>query len=156
MPPEVLWTVPEAGMPSFADLGLPEPVLRALAAGGFTAPFPIQAATLPDALAGRDLLGRGQTGSGKTLAFGLALLSRMAGARSGPAQPRGLVLVPTRELAQQVSDALDPYARVLGLTTAVVVGGLSFSRQAAELQRGVDLLVATPGRLADHLDQRTC
>ena len=82
LPAEVLWAVPAAGMPSFAALGLPEPVLRTLAAEGFTAPFPIQAATLPDTLAGRDLLGRGQTGSGKTLAFGLALLSRLAG---GPA-----------------------------------------------------------------------
>src|SRR6185312_10218618 len=110
-------------MPSFAALGLPEPLLRALAANGFTDPFPIQAATLPDALAGRDLLGRAQTGSGKTLAFGLALLSRMAGSRSRPSQPRGLVLVPTRELAQQVVDALDPYAKALGLTNAVVVSG---------------------------------
>ena len=87
MPPEVLWTVPETGMPSFAELGLPEPVLRALTAGGFTAPFPIQAATLPETLAGRDLLGRGQTGSGKTLAFGLALLARLAGGRPQPAAP---------------------------------------------------------------------
>jgi superfamily II DNA/RNA helicase len=166
MPAEVLWTVPESGMPSFADLGLPEPVLRALEAGGFTAPFPIQAATLPETLAGRDLLGRGQTGSGKTLAFGLALLSRLAGglartgvARTGlaqPRRPRGLVLVPTRELAQQVVDALSPYAEALGLTATAVVGGLSFHRQAAELQRGVDLLVATPGRLTDHTGQRTC
>ena len=94
MPPEVLWTVPETGMPSFAELGLPAPVLRALAAGGFTAPFPIQAATLPETLAGRDLLGRGQTGSGKTLAFGLALLARLDGGRAQPRRPRGLVLVP--------------------------------------------------------------
>ncbi|WP_345608047.1 DEAD/DEAH box helicase [Pseudonocardia adelaidensis] len=146
-------------MPSFAELGLPEPVVRALAAGGFTQPFPIQAATLPDTLAGRDLLGRGQTGSGKTLAFGLALLSRLAELRAGrprPRQPRGLVLVPTRELAQQVEDALAPYARALGLSTAVVVGGLSFNRQASELARGVDLVVATPGRLTDHTNQRTC
>ncbi|WP_214402870.1 DEAD/DEAH box helicase [Pseudonocardia lacus] len=143
-------------MPTFAELGLPTPVVDALAARGFTEPFAIQAATLPDALAGRDLLGRAQTGSGKTLAFGLALLSRMAGSRSRPSQPRGLVLVPTRELAQQVVDALDPYAKALGLTTAVVVGGLSFNRQVSELRGGVDLLVATPGRLADHLQQRTC
>ncbi|MCO1654419.1 DEAD/DEAH box helicase [Pseudonocardia humida] len=143
-------------MPTFAELGLPTPVADALAARGFTEPFPIQAATLPDALAGRDLLGRAQTGSGKTLAFGLALLSRMAGSRSRPSQPRGLVLVPTRELAQQVVDALDPYAKALGLTCAVVVGGLSFNRQVSELRHGVDLLVATPGRLADHLQQRTC
>jgi superfamily II DNA/RNA helicase len=155
-PVEELWTVPEAGMPSFAELGLPEPVVGALAANGFTEPFPIQAATLPDTLAGRDLLGRGQTGSGKTLAFGLALLSRLAGGRARSRQPRGLVLVPTRELAQQVDDALAPFARALRLSTAVVVGGLSFNRQAAELQRGVDLVVATPGRLTDHTDQRTC
>ena len=156
MPPEVLWTVPETGMPSFADLGLPEPVLRALTAGGFTAPFPIQAATLPETLAGRDLLGRGQTGSGKTLAFGLALLSRLNGGRAQARRPRGLVLVPTRELAQQVVDAVLPYAKALGLTVTSVVGGMSFNRQAAELQRGVDLLVATPGRLTDHTNQRTC
>jgi superfamily II DNA/RNA helicase len=156
MPREVLWTVPETGMPSFTDLGLPAPVLRALAAGGFTAPFRIQAATLPDTLAGRDLLGRGQTGSGKTLAFGLALLCRLAGGRAQPRRPRGLVLVPTRELAQQVVEAVVPYAKALGLTVTSVVGGMSFNRQAGELQRGVDLLVATPGRLTDHTKQRTC
>jgi len=155
-PREVLWAPPTTGMPSFAELGLPEPVLRALAAEGFTEPFPIQAATLPDALAGRDLLGRGQTGSGKTLAFGLTLLARLAGGRARPRRPRGLVLVPTRELAQQVVDALAPFTRALGLTSAVVVGGLSFNRQAADLQRGVDLLVATPGRLTDHTNQGTC
>jgi superfamily II DNA/RNA helicase len=152
----VLWTVPETGMPSFAELGLPEPVVRALAANGFTEPFPIQAATLPDTIAGHDLLGRGQTGSGKTLAFGLALLSRLAGGRAQARRPRGLVLVPTRELAQQVVDALTPFAKALGLTTTSVVGGMSFNRQAAELNRGIDLLVATPGRLTDHTNQRTC
>ena len=143
-------------MPSFAELGLTEPVVRALATHGFSEPFPIQAATLPDALTGRDLLGRGQTGSGKTLAFGLAILSRLAGSRSRPRQPRGLVLVPTRELAQQVVDAVAPFAKALGLTTTSVVGGMSFNRQAAELDRGIDLLVATPGRLTDHTTQRTC
>jgi superfamily II DNA/RNA helicase len=156
MPAEVLWTVPESGMPTFAELGLSQPVLRALTAGGFTAPFPIQAATLPETLAGRDLLGRGQTGSGKTLAFGLAILSRLAGERAQPRRPRGLVLVPTRELATQVVDAVAPYAKALGLTVTSVVGGMSFNRQAAELQRGIDLLVATPGRLTDHTNQRTC
>ncbi len=157
-PPEVIWTAPSSGMPSFAELGLPESVLRALDREGFTDPFPIQAATLPDALAGRDLLGRGQTGSGKTLAFGLAVLARIAGGtgRSQARRPRGLVLVPTRELAQQVVDAITPFAKALGLTTTFVVGGMSFSRQVAELQRGVDLLVATPGRLTDHTTQRTC
>ncbi len=143
-------------MPSFAALGLPRSVVHALEREGFTEPFPIQAATLPDTLAGRDLLGRGQTGSGKTLAFGLAALSRLAGGRALARRPRGLVLVPTRELAQQVIDALTPFASALGLSTACVVGGMSFNRQAAELQRGVDLLVATPGRLTDHTTQRTC
>ena len=152
----MLWTVPESGMPSFAELGLPEPVVRALDREGFTEPFPIQAATLPDTLIGADLLGRGQTGSGKTLAFGLAILSRLADGRAHARQPRGLVLGPTRELAQQVVDALTPFAKALGLTTTSVVGGMSFNRQAAELQRGVDLLVATPGRLTDHTTQRTC
>jgi superfamily II DNA/RNA helicase len=152
----VLWAVPETGMPSFADLGLPAPVLRALAASGFAAPLPIQAATLPETLAGRDLLGRGQTGSGKTLAFGLALLARLGHGGSQPGRPRGLVLVPTRELADQVVDALTPFATALGLRAAAVVGGVSFPRQAMELRRGVDVLVATPGRLNDHVNQRTC
>ncbi len=143
-------------MPTFAELGLPTPVVRALAAEGFTAPFPIQAATLPDTLAARDLLGRGQTGSGKTLAFGLAMLSRLAGERSRPRAPRGLVLVPTRELATQVVDALAPFSEALGLRTAVVVGGMSMTKQVAELRRGVDLLVATPGRLTDHTNHGTC
>ena len=143
-------------MPSFAELGLPGPLVRALTSAGFTAPFPIQAATLPDTLRGRDLLGRGQTGSGKTLAFGLAVLARLEGGRARAKTPRGLVLVPTRELAQQVIDALAPFATALGLSTGCVVGGMSFNRQAAELQRGVDLLVATPGRLTDHTTQRTC
>ncbi|MFC5993132.1 DEAD/DEAH box helicase [Pseudonocardia hispaniensis] len=156
MPAEVLWTVPEAGMPSFATLGLPAPVVRALDAEGFAEPFPIQAATLPETLRGRDLLGRGQTGSGKTLAFGLALLSRLAGDRARPRRPRGLVLVPTRELAQQVVEALTPFARSLHLSLTAVVGGVSFNRQAAALERGVDLLVATPGRLTDHTTQGTC
>ncbi|MGI5129060.1 DEAD/DEAH box helicase [Pseudonocardia sp. CA-107938] len=142
-------------MPTFAELGLPAPVVAALAERGFEAPFPIQAATWPDALAGRDLLGRGQTGSGKTLAFGLAVLARLAGGRRTPQRPRGLVLVPTRELAQQVDEALVPFAAVLGLRTTVVVGGLSFAKQAADLRRGVDLVVATPGRLTDHVQQRT-
>ncbi|MFP5023010.1 DEAD/DEAH box helicase [Pseudonocardia phyllosphaerae] len=143
-------------MPSFAELGLPERLVKALAEEGFTAPFPVQAATLPDTLSGRDLLGRGQTGSGKTLAFGLALLARLAGERSRPSTPRGLVLVPTRELATQVVDVLAPLAKAVDLKVAVVVGGMSMNRQIAELRRGVDLLVATPGRLTDHLQQGTC
>jgi superfamily II DNA/RNA helicase len=119
------------------------------------APFPIQAASIPDALAGRDVLGRAQTGSGKTLAFGLPMLARLAGGTTTPKRPRGLVLVPTRELAQQVSDSLQPFADVLGLKLHVMVGGTSMNRQVEALRRGVDLLIATPGRLADHLQQGT-
>ncbi|MFR9805670.1 DEAD/DEAH box helicase [Pseudonocardia sp. RS010] len=156
MPEEVLWTAPEAGLPTFAELGLPGPVLRALEAEGFVEPRPIQAATLPETLRGQDLLGRGQTGSGKTLAFGLALVARLAGGRAQARRPRGLVLVPTRELAQQVVDAVEPFAKALHLRQAVVVGGLSMNRQIDTLARGVDLLVATPGRLTDHLGEGTC
>ncbi|MEQ3554901.1 DEAD/DEAH box helicase [Pseudonocardia nematodicida] len=143
-------------MPSFAELGLPERLVKSLAEQGFTAPFPVQAATLPDTLAGRDLLGRGQTGSGKTLAFGLALLARLAGERARPTAPRGLVLVPTRELATQVVEVLRPLSAAVDLRVTDIVGGMSMNKQIAELRRGIDLLVATPGRLADHLQQGTC
>jgi superfamily II DNA/RNA helicase len=141
---------------SFAELGLPTPLLRALEDAGIHEPFPIQSATLPDALGGRDVLGRAQTGSGKTLAFGLALLTRLHKGSARPHRPRGLVLVPTRELAMQVADALTPLAKSLGLWCRTVVGGLSFSRQVDQLNRGVDLLIATPGRLSDHVRQGTC
>jgi superfamily II DNA/RNA helicase len=141
---------------SFAQLGLPTPLLTALAKAGITEPFPIQAVTLPDALAGRDVLGRAQTGSGKTLAFGLALLAQLDGGRARRLRPRGLVLVPTRELAMQVTAALAPMAAALGLRCGTVVGGMSFVRQADALRRGVDLLIATPGRLSDHVRQGTC
>ncbi|MDQ0847975.1 DEAD/DEAH box helicase [Streptomyces sp. V1I6] len=141
---------------SFAELGLPPEVTRVMAGSGVTEPFPIQAATLPDALAGRDILGRARTGSGKTLAFGLALLTRLAGRRAEPKRPLGLVLVPTRELAQQVSDVLAPYALALGLRPATVVGGLSIGRQATLMRAGTDVVVATPGRLADLVARRDC
>jgi superfamily II DNA/RNA helicase len=141
---------------SFAELGLPPEVTRVMAGSGVTEPFPIQAATLPDALAGRDILGRARTGSGKTLAFGLALLTRLAGRRAEPKRPLGLVLVPTRELAQQVSDVLAPYALALGLRPATVVGGLSIGRQATLMRAGADVVVATPGRLADLVARRDC
>ncbi|MEU6642258.1 DEAD/DEAH box helicase [Saccharomonospora sp. NPDC046836] len=141
---------------SFADLNLPAPLQRALRQAGMTEAFPIQAATLPDALAGRDVLGRAQTGSGKTLAFGLALLARLDGGKAQPKQPRALVLVPTRELAMQVADALIPLAKSLGLWCRTAVGGMAFTRQADALARGVDLLIATPGRLSDHVRQGTC
>jgi superfamily II DNA/RNA helicase len=141
---------------SFAELELPAPVLAALTSEGVTVPFPIQAATLPNSLAGRDVLGRGRTGSGKTLAFGLALLARTAGRRAEPRRPLALVLVPTRELAQQVTDALAPYARALRLRTATVVGGLSIGRQAAALRDGAEVVVATPGRLKDLIERGDC
>ncbi|MFF3012800.1 DEAD/DEAH box helicase [Streptomyces sp. NPDC057939] len=141
---------------AFADLGMPQPILAALVAGGVTVPFPIQAATLPNTLAGRDALGRGRTGSGKTLAFGLALLSRTAGRRAEPRQPLALVLVPTRELAQQVTDALTPYARAVRLRLATVVGGMSIGRQASALRGGAEVVVATPGRLKDLIDRGDC
>jgi superfamily II DNA/RNA helicase len=141
---------------AFTDFGLPTPLLRALERAGLTTPFPIQAATLPDALAGRDVLGRAETGSGKTLAFGLALLSRLDGGTARPLHPRALVLVPTRELALQVSDVLAPLAKSLGLWCRTIVGGVPYARQNDHLRRGVDLLIATPGRLSDHVRQGTC
>jgi superfamily II DNA/RNA helicase len=147
---------PTTDLPSFAELGLPAPLLTALNTAGITDPFPIQAATLPDALAGRDVLGRAQTGSGKTLAFGLALLAQLAGGDPKPKHPRALILVPTRELAMQVSDVLMPLAKAMGLWCRTAVGGMSFPRQADALKRGVDLLIATPGRLSDHVRQGTC
>ncbi|GAA4008876.1 DEAD/DEAH box helicase [Streptomyces marokkonensis] len=140
----------------FADLDMPRELLTALGSAGVTTPFPIQAATLPNSLAGRDVLGRGRTGSGKTLAFGLALLARTAGQRAEPRQPLGLVLVPTRELAQQVTDALTPYARSVKLRVATVVGGMSIGRQASALRGGAEVVVATPGRLKDLIDRGDC
>ncbi|MFC8957876.1 DEAD/DEAH box helicase, partial [Streptomyces sp. NPDC057101] len=132
---------------AFADLDMPKGLLAALTAQGVAVPFPIQGATLPNSLAGRDVLGRGRTGSGKTLAFGLALLARTAGQLAEPRQPLALVLVPTRELAQQVTDALTPYARAVKLRLATVVGGMPIGRQAGALRGGAEVVVATPGRL---------
>ncbi|GAA2723867.1 MULTISPECIES: DEAD/DEAH box helicase [Streptomyces] len=147
--------VVEAAEPqiTFADLGLDEAIVRKLAQNGVTTPFPIQAATIPDALAGKDILGRGRTGSGKTLSFGLPLLSILAGGHTEKKRPRGLILTPTRELAMQVADALQPYGDVLGLKMKVVCGGTSMGNQIYALERGVDILVATPGRLRDIIDR---
>ncbi|MGG7568756.1 DEAD/DEAH box helicase [Streptomyces sirii] len=141
---------------AFADTELPAEVLRTLTELGVREPFPIQAATLPNALAGRDVLGRGRTGSGKTLAFGLPLLARTAGRRAEPKQPLALILAPTRELAQQVTEALAPYAEALRLRMATVVGGMSIGRQAAALRDGAEVVVATPGRLHDLIERRAC
>ncbi|WP_043684161.1 DEAD/DEAH box helicase [Streptomyces xylophagus] len=141
---------------TFASLGLPEGVVRKLAQNGVTTPFPIQAATIPDALAGKDILGRGRTGSGKTLSFGLPLLATLSGGRTEKKRPRGIILTPTRELAMQVADALQPYGDVLGLKMKVVCGGTSMGNQIYALERGVDVLVATPGRLRDIINRGAC
>ncbi|WAL96401.1 DEAD/DEAH box helicase [Streptomyces sp. Je 1-369] len=142
---------------TFADLGLPEGVVRKLAQNGVTTPFPIQAATIPDALAGKDILGRGRTGSGKTLSFGLPMLATLAAeGRTEKKKPRGVILTPTRELAMQVADALQPYGDVLGLKMKVVCGGTSMGNQIYALERGVDILVATPGRLRDIINRGAC
>ncbi|MEU6885107.1 DEAD/DEAH box helicase [Streptomyces viridosporus] len=149
-------TTPTAPELTFADLGLPEGVVRKLAQNGVTTPFPIQAATIPDALAGKDILGRGRTGSGKTLSFGLPTLATLAGGRTEKHKPRAVILTPTRELAMQVADALQPYGDVLGLKMKVVCGGTSMGNQIYALERGVDILVATPGRLRDIINRGAC
>ncbi|MGY5029507.1 DEAD/DEAH box helicase [Streptomyces sp. 900116325] len=161
-PPQGEFALPESMTPAlpaveaFAELDMPAALLKTLAAQGVTDPFPIQGATLPNSLAGRDILGRGRTGSGKTLAFGLALLARTAGRRSEPRAPLALVLVPTRELAQQVTDALTPYATSVNLRLATVVGGMSITKQSGTLRRGAEVLVATPGRLKDLIERGDC
>ncbi|WP_407636864.1 DEAD/DEAH box helicase [Hamadaea tsunoensis] len=143
--------------PSFADLGLPRKLVRALAREGITHPFEIQAATVPDALAGRDVLGRGQTGSGKTLAFGLPALARVAASgKARPRHPKALIMVPTRELAMQVADALRPLGKELGVFLATAVGGVPYDRQISGLERGLDILIATPGRLGDLINRGAC
>jgi superfamily II DNA/RNA helicase len=142
----------------FADLGVPAPLVTALDRVGITTPFPIQGATLPDSLAGRDVLGRGRTGSGKTIAFGLPMLAALATSktRREPSRPRALVLVPTRELANQVAEALAPLARALSLNVTTVIGGAGQRPQVDSLRRGTDVLVACPGRLEDLIRQRHC
>ncbi|MGY1711415.1 DEAD/DEAH box helicase [Geodermatophilus sp. SYSU D00758] len=140
---------------TFAALGVPAPLVEVLGASGISAPFPIQVATLPDSLAGRDVLGRGRTGSGKTLAFSLPLVARLAasGTRRTPRRPRALVLVPTRELANQVFAVVDPLARALGMSATTVFGGVGQNPQVQALSRGVDVVIACPGRLEDLIGQ---
>ncbi|WP_098470210.1 DEAD/DEAH box helicase [Serinibacter salmoneus] len=128
-------------------------LLDSLTERGFTEPFPIQAATLPDSLAGRDVLGRGRTGSGKTLAFSLPLVARLAGGRRSPGRPRGLVLAPTRELASQIAETITPLARAAGMRLTTVFGGVGQGKQVEALNAGVDILVACPGRLEDLMGQ---
>jgi superfamily II DNA/RNA helicase len=141
--------------PTFADLGLPRSLVDVLARGGITQPFPIQAATLPPALQGRDVLGRGRTGSGKTYGFLLPLVTRLSQGSTPrrPQRPRGLVLVPTRELATQIDTALAPLAQAAGLRSTTVFGGVSAGRQIEALRRGVDVVIACPGRLTDLMQQ---
>ncbi|WP_344056947.1 DEAD/DEAH box helicase, partial [Microbispora corallina] len=146
----------ETSREEFAQLGLPAPLVAGLARRGITAPFPIQRAAIPDILAGLDVLGRGQTGSGKTLAFGLPTMARVAGEKARPRHPLALILVPTRELALQVADTLEPLGRGLSLRTKTVVGGMSMGRQIEALRRGVEIVVATPGRLTDLIEQGEC
>jgi superfamily II DNA/RNA helicase len=142
---------------TFADLGVPADLVRVLTREGITTPFEIQTATIPDALAGRDILGRGQTGSGKTLAFGLPLLARVAqGGRAKPLKPKAVILVPTRELAMQVADALTPLGRAVGVFLKTAVGGVPYDRQIDSLRRGVEVIVATPGRLGDLIEKGVC
>jgi len=139
---------------TFADLGVRAPLVRTLAAAGITHPFPIQVQTLPDTLAGRDVLGRGKTGSGKTLAFSIPLVSRLSAAQRRPSRPSGLVLAPTRELATQIAAALEPLAAVYNLRVATIFGGVSQNRQVDALKAGVHIVVACPGRLEDLMKQR--
>ena len=145
---------PEAS--SFGGYGLPPALVTVLARRGFHTPFAIQSRTLPGALAGRDILARSQTGSGKTLAFGIAMLARLHHGQSRPRSPRGLVLVPTRELAQQVSAVVAPLAHALSMRVAAIYGGAPMGRQIDALRRGVDVVIATPGRLLDLIERGEC
>ena len=149
---------PGAAAPAitFAAAGVPAPLVAALAEAGITTPFPIQAATLPDALAGLDILGRGQTGSGKTLSFSIPLAARLADGYTSACRPRGLVLVPTRELASQVQLVLAPLAQAMGLSVATIYGGVPQNPQVARLRDRADIVVACPGRLADLIEQGHC
>ena len=138
---------------TWAELGVSTDLLSTLKRQGIDSPFPIQAKTLPDAISGRDVLGRGQTGSGKTLAFGLAMVTRLAHRRATAKHPLGIVLVPTRELAMQVTDALMPYAQAVELDIRLIAGGMPYAKQIDALKRGVPIVVATPGRLNDLVEQ---
>ena len=140
----------------FSDLGLAEPLLKALRSEGYDAPTPIQAQAIPGVIAGRDLLGIAQTGTGKTAAFALPILHRLAANRL-PAPRRGcrvLVLSPTRELASQIAESFRTYGKHLGFTVALVYGGVKYGPQMRALAGGIDILVATPGRLIDHLQEK--
>jgi superfamily II DNA/RNA helicase len=147
-----------SAVPSFADLGVPAPLTAVLAAQGITSPTPIQAATLPDSLAGRDVLGRGRTGSGKTYAFLLPMVARLtaSGRTAAKGAPRALILAPTRELVGQIHESLKPLAESAGLTTMTIFGGVGQNPQVQNLRRGVDVVLACPGRLEDLMGQGHC
>jgi superfamily II DNA/RNA helicase len=138
---------------TFAQLGLPNSLVRSLEQRGILEPFPVQEATIPDALSGKDVSGKAPTGSGKTIAFGLPLLARVE--RAKPNRPRGLVLAPTRELADQIKQELAPLAQAVGRNVFAIYGGVGYGPQRNAMRRGVDVLVATPGRLEDLIEQRT-
>jgi superfamily II DNA/RNA helicase len=155
----VMTTASEAVDSSFADLGLGDNICRQLAGMGAASPFPIQVATIPDVLAKRDVLGRGKTGSGKTIAFGAPIVERLMENEGGKNRkmgraPRALILAPTRELAMQIDRTVQPIARSVGLFTTTIYGGVPQARQVGALQRGVDIIIATPGRLEDLVQQR--
>ena len=145
-------------MTTFAALGTPKALADTLTAQGIVEPFPIQVKTLPDTLAGRDVLGRGRTGSGKTIAFAIPLVARLAEREAKhfrkPGRPMGLVLAPTRELATQINATIEPMAKAMGLNTTVIYGGISQARQEKALRAGVDIVIACPGRLEDLIRQR--
>ncbi|MCR1785228.1 DEAD/DEAH box helicase [Nocardioides carbamazepini] len=152
--------MPSNSSATFAALGVPTALLDVLTADQITVPTPIQAATLPDSLKGRDVLGRGRTGSGKTYAFGLPLVTRLSAdgtpRRPAPKRPRALVLAPTRELASQIAATIAPLAKAVGLRTTTVFGGVGQGPQVNALRDGVDILIACPGRLEDLIGQRHC
>src|SRR5246127_3213275 len=139
---------------TFADLGVPHRLINVLAGQGIATPFPIQVDTLPDTLAGRDVLGRGKTGSGKTLAFSIPLVSRLSAGKRRPSRPSGLVLAPTRELATQITATLEPLAAAYNLRVTTIFGGVPQNRQVAALKSGIDIVVACPGRLEDLMRER--
>ena len=141
---------------TFIDLGVPAKIAAVLSAQGIDTPFPIQVDSLPDTLAGRDVLGRGKTGSGKTLAFGIPMVARLAvssNSNQGMRKPRGLVLAPTRELATQITNALQPLANAMDLRVTTIFGGVPQKKQVQALRDGVEIIVATPGRLEDLMAQ---
>lgn len=139
---------------SFFDLGVNPSIVKTLAKSGINDPFPIQVATLPDAISGKDVLGRGQTGSGKTLAFGLALLTKLANRKAKAHHPLAIILSPTRELAMQINDVIAPLAQAVQLNSRLIAGGMPYGNQIQALRQGVPILVATPGRLIDLMEQK--